>query len=153
MTPAQSIIFLAPTAAVRDRDEFLSVAAHELKTPVTALRGFAQLFLRYQRDGVAIGSHTVTHADLPALSDRRAFAELAGSRRLLEQRLGHPVQWLAYPDGKEDARIVSLARSAGYLLAVTTKPGSDQHANDPLRLHRYEILGNTNLTTLAAYTR
>jgi signal transduction histidine kinase len=32
--------------AVRARDEFLSVAAHELKTPVTSLRGFAQLTLR-----------------------------------------------------------------------------------------------------------
>ena len=32
--------------AIRVRDEFLSVAAHELKTPVTSLRGFAQLTLR-----------------------------------------------------------------------------------------------------------
>lgn len=33
-------------AAVRARDEFLAVAAHELKTPVTSLRGFAQLGIR-----------------------------------------------------------------------------------------------------------
>jgi signal transduction histidine kinase len=33
-------------AAVAARDEFLSIAAHELKTPVTSLRGFAQLLLR-----------------------------------------------------------------------------------------------------------
>jgi signal transduction histidine kinase len=32
--------------ATRLRDEFLSVAAHELKTPVTSLRGYAQLMLR-----------------------------------------------------------------------------------------------------------
>ena len=32
--------------AARLRDEFLSVAAHELKTPVTSLRAFAQLVLR-----------------------------------------------------------------------------------------------------------
>lgn len=32
--------------AVQLRNEFLSVAAHELKTPVTGLRGFAQLALR-----------------------------------------------------------------------------------------------------------
>jgi signal transduction histidine kinase len=32
--------------AIQARDEFLSVAAHELKTPVTSLRGFAQSLLR-----------------------------------------------------------------------------------------------------------
>src|SRR5438045_8588016 len=32
--------------AVRAREQFLSVAAHELKTPVTSLRGSAQLTLR-----------------------------------------------------------------------------------------------------------
>jgi signal transduction histidine kinase len=35
--------------AIADRDEFLSVAAHELKTPVTSLRGFVQLLLRDAR--------------------------------------------------------------------------------------------------------
>ncbi|MGI9145146.1 MAG: PAS domain-containing sensor histidine kinase [Chloroflexota bacterium] len=30
-------------AAVRARDEFLSIAAHELRTPITTLRGYAQL--------------------------------------------------------------------------------------------------------------
>lgn len=32
--------------ALATRDEFLSVAAHELKTPITSLRGFAQILLR-----------------------------------------------------------------------------------------------------------
>jgi signal transduction histidine kinase len=32
--------------AIRLRDEFLAVAAHELRTPITSLRGYAQLVLR-----------------------------------------------------------------------------------------------------------
>lgn len=36
----------AAETATRARDEFLSVAAHELKTPITSLRGLAQLALR-----------------------------------------------------------------------------------------------------------
>jgi signal transduction histidine kinase len=41
--------------AVRARDEFLTVAAHELKTPITSLRGFAQLAQRQaEREGVLL---------------------------------------------------------------------------------------------------
>ena len=41
-------------AALRQRDEFLSVAAHELKTPLTSLRGQAELTMRrIERKGVA----------------------------------------------------------------------------------------------------
>jgi signal transduction histidine kinase len=39
--------YQAAQAAVRARDDFLAVAAHELKTPVTSLRGYAQLALRW----------------------------------------------------------------------------------------------------------
>jgi len=39
-------------AAVREREEFLAVAAHELKTPVTSMHGFAQLYLRqFEQEG------------------------------------------------------------------------------------------------------
>jgi PAS domain S-box-containing protein len=42
----------AAEAAVLLRDQFLSIAAHELKTPLTSLMGYAQLFLRrVTRDG------------------------------------------------------------------------------------------------------
>jgi two-component system, OmpR family, sensor kinase len=34
--------------AVRVRDEFLSIASHELRTPVTGIKGYAQLLLRAQ---------------------------------------------------------------------------------------------------------
>ena len=37
--------------AITIRDKFLSIAAHELKTPVTGLRGFVQLLLRSARQG------------------------------------------------------------------------------------------------------
>jgi PAS domain S-box-containing protein len=36
-------------AAIRARDEFLSIASHELRTPVTGIKGYAQLLLRAQQ--------------------------------------------------------------------------------------------------------
>ena len=40
-------------AALVARDEFLSIAAHELKTPITCIRGYAELALRRLDRGVA----------------------------------------------------------------------------------------------------
>jgi peptidoglycan/xylan/chitin deacetylase (PgdA/CDA1 family) len=103
-----------------------------------------------EQSGVEIGSHTVHHLDLASLSEPEAWAELSESRRVLEQHLHHPVQWLAYPDGSEDAQTVALARQAGYVLAMTTRPGSLQSGSDPLELRRIEVLDTTGVRGLAA---
>jgi peptidoglycan/xylan/chitin deacetylase (PgdA/CDA1 family) len=103
-----------------------------------------------ERRGIEIGSHTLHHVELPTLPSAEAMHELIASRRLLERRLGHPVQWFAYPAGKVDARIAGLARRTGYVLAVTTQPGTSQSASKPLLLHRYEIQDTTGVTGVSA---
>jgi len=37
--------------AIRSRDEFLSIASHELRTPVTGIKGYAQILLRAEARG------------------------------------------------------------------------------------------------------
>jgi peptidoglycan/xylan/chitin deacetylase (PgdA/CDA1 family) len=109
--------------------------------------------VRLERDGIAVGSHTVHHLELPALTDAVAMRELVGSRRALEQRLHHPVQWFAYPAGAENAHALYLVGRAGYVLAVTTRSGSLQRANSPLALERFEVLDTTGVTGVAAFVR
>ena len=104
---------------------------------------------RLERDGIAIGDHTVTHADLAALPPAQVRWQLVDSRRLLQRRLGAPVQWLAYPAGRFDPAVVAIARAAGYVLAVTTQPGVTQSAAQPLELHRDEVLDTTGVGGLA----
>jgi peptidoglycan/xylan/chitin deacetylase (PgdA/CDA1 family) len=65
-------------------------------------------------DGVEVGSHTVTHAHLTRLSDADLERELRGSRERLEDELGRPCRYLAYPYGESDARVEAAARDAGY---------------------------------------
>ena len=104
---------------------------------------------RFEKRGVEIGSHTVSHAALTALSDAGALAELVGSRKKLERKLDHRVPWLAYPYGDYDARIEALAKKAGYKLAVTTDWGSLQSAQRPFALKRLRILDSTGVSGLA----
>ncbi len=59
--------------AVRARDQFLSIAAHELRTPVAGVKGYAQMLLRAQsRD--TLTAEKITHGlqTLDQVSDRLA---------------------------------------------------------------------------------
>ena len=85
------------------------------------------------RLGMEIGSHTVTHADFGAIDLDGARAELVESRIVLQERLGRPVRWFAYPfGGRHNLRpeYIPLIRQAGYEGAVSAYggfvwPGSD----------------------------
>lgn len=71
--------------------------------------------VRALRDaGWEIGSHTVTHPRLTDLGDDALAAELGESRERLEDELGQRCRSIAYPYGDVDARVVAVARAAGY---------------------------------------
>jgi len=64
--------------------------------------------------GHVVGSHGLTHTLLPEVDQLRLMAELEGSRKLLEDRLDRPVDFLALPGGRYDHRIILGAFEAGY---------------------------------------
>ncbi|MHB1389621.1 MAG: polysaccharide deacetylase family protein [Thermoleophilia bacterium] len=98
-----------------------------------------------EKQGMEIGSHTCGHLDLTNLSGADLKHELADSAAAIASHLGHPVYWLCYPAGKYDADVTHYAREAGYLLAVTTKPG-EQHSSDaPFAISRYRVRSDTGL--------
>ena len=66
------------------------------------------------------------------------------------RHLGEDVQWFAYPGGRVDAALLPLVRRAGYVLAMTTRPGDEQRADEPFLLHRYEVLDTTGVAGLRA---
>jgi peptidoglycan/xylan/chitin deacetylase (PgdA/CDA1 family) len=74
-----------------------------------------------------VGGHTVTHADLGQLSDRIAVrAEIAGDKARLEDWLGAPVRWFAYPFGTlghVSATARSVLEEVGMSAAFTLAPG------------------------------
>lgn len=88
-------------------------------------------------DGVEIGSHTRSHAHLPELDEAAMLAELVGSRERIEEAVGAPCRFLAYPYGENDARVRAVAREARYLAAF----GLDESTRvlDPFALPRTEV--------------
>lgn len=103
-----------------------------------------------ERAGFAIGSHTVHHLTLTAVSSEQAWLELSQSRDVLQDHLHAPIDWFAYPRGATDPLIERLVRKAGYLAALTERPGFLQSAREPFRLHRDEILRADGLAGFAA---
>ncbi len=65
-------------------------------------------------------SHTASHPSLPILSDKKRITELVQSKQELEQMLGTPVSYLAYPFGDFDRKTMEDTEKAGYKLAFTT---------------------------------
>lgn len=55
------------------------------------------------RNGMSIGGHTVTHPVLSRVSLEGQEHEIAGCALRIEQELGEPMRWFAYPVGSDDA--------------------------------------------------
>ncbi len=96
---------------------------------------------------VTIGSHGIHHLTSSRLDDAALRRELAGSKRILEQRLGGAVRHLAYPFGGVEAaggREFQCARECGYATAVTTRCANlfPRHAAALDRLPRLGVSGN-----------
>jgi peptidoglycan/xylan/chitin deacetylase (PgdA/CDA1 family) len=86
--------------------------------------------------GFWIGSHTREHVSLNRLDDAVLRDELHTSKAELEQRVGTPVDLLAYPYGHFDRRVRDAAEAAGYRGAFSYLNGKVTAADDVMRLPR-----------------
>jgi PAS domain S-box-containing protein len=124
--------------AVRFRDEFLAVASHELKSPITSLRGFAQMSLRQVRKG-EINPQTIQRSleVIEKQTNRLSnyITELLDVSRISTDRL------IIH---REQTDIVSLAEDLVQVLQTTTTkhliqlhaPDSVVANFDPLRIEQ-----------------
>src|SRR3990167_9863759 len=75
---------------------------------------------------VEIASHTLDHTDLKGASTESATLQITGSRKKLSEKFNVPVTSFAYPFGAFSTYTVDLAKQAGYTLAVSVIPGTQQ---------------------------
>ena len=68
--------------------------------------------------GMTIASHSISHPNLTKLSDEDLKKQLEESKKIIEEKIGQPCDFLAYPGGSYDARVIDAAKAAGYKSAV-----------------------------------
>src|SRR6185312_12184670 len=80
----------------------------------------------------------VTHpADITTLSVADQTRELRDSKATLEKELGKPIDYLAYPDGKNDPTVQQIAKAEGYKMAFTMANGPAEESPNILCVNRY----------------
>jgi len=93
---------------------------------------------------ITIGSHTLSHPILPTIGDDALEHEVNESRRVLEERLGRPVELFCYPNGSHDERVYAHV-SRSYRAAITTNYGLVRPSSDLHRLMRIPAAANLPL--------
>ena len=95
------------------------------------------------RVGMTIGSHTMTHPNLPNAGSVDARIELAASRDRLQHEIGTDVTMFSYPNGGADrymtAEILRLVRDVGYAAAATSRNAFAGRHSDLYALERIEV--------------
>jgi peptidoglycan/xylan/chitin deacetylase (PgdA/CDA1 family) len=86
--------------------------------------------------GIVVGAHSRTHADLRACDPAALEREVRGSKEDLENLIGKPVTSFAYPTGLLNDQVVAAVSAAGFVTAVTTRPGWWRRATGDLVIPR-----------------
>ena len=99
--------------------------------------------------GVEIGAHGQTHVALDTLPARAARDEVERSKATIEDRLGVPVRWFAYPHGYYDTHVRALVRAAGFSGACAVKNALSSAADDRYALARIPVVPDAERLDLA----
>jgi len=105
-----------------------------------------------------VESHTVTHPwnkkdnlytwtkdDSGSQGVGSAVKELRNSKHVLEKLLGRPVNYLAWPCGWYNRKLIDIARQEGYSAMMTTLPYAVRRKDSPLEIPRYFVNGSKGL--------
>jgi peptidoglycan/xylan/chitin deacetylase (PgdA/CDA1 family) len=106
-----------------------------------------------RQSGIDFGSHTLNHIILTVENDETVVKELRLSKQILEEHLGQPVRYFAYPSGEYDERAKALVRQAGYIAAFSTKEDVNTCWTNPLELRRIEMEENKLTDSIGEFCR
>lgn len=94
--------------------------------------------------GITFAAHSRTHPYLPGISREQQVEEIAGSKKILEEKLGISIFFFAYPHGGFSDDIKQIVKQAGYKAAFTTNRGRDRYNKDVYELKRVRFSDSDN---------
>jgi peptidoglycan/xylan/chitin deacetylase (PgdA/CDA1 family) len=92
-----------------------------------------------EKDDISFGAHTRHHVYLPLADPLEAQYEIAGSKKVIEDHLGHGIDYFSYPVGGFTEDIKHLVKEVGFKAAVSTNRGKDRLNFDLYELKRIRI--------------
>ncbi|GAA1096975.1 polysaccharide deacetylase family protein [Kitasatospora arboriphila] len=93
--------------------------------------------------GVEIGGHSQTHAQLDTVYGQRRTDEIVGSKKRLEDAIGHPATAFAYPHGYSSPAVRRQVRAAGWTSATAVENKFSSATDDPMRICRLMVRSDT----------
>ena len=96
-------------------------------------------------DHITVGSHSMTHPRLTQIPLTQVREEVVNSKKILEDRLGRPVEWFCYPSGAFSTEVVRLVQLAGYSGACSVRPGPNTERTNRFVLRRTEVSADDTL--------
>ena len=136
-------VFKSHPVPVRDalREQLRATAGHALSMPRLMLNW--DEVREMHKLGMTIGSHTMTHPNLPSAGIERAREELVDSRRRLEHEIDAPVTMFSYPNGGAERYLTPdiqrIVREVGYTAASTSHNSFANESSDIFALERIEV--------------
>lgn len=90
-------------------------------------------------DLVSLGAHSMTHAKLSEITNRRLKDEIIGSKYILESRIGKKVDLFSYPEGQSadySEEVIRVLKKSGYICSPSAICGYNSPSEDLFHLKR-----------------
>lgn len=100
--------------------------------------------------GMEIAAHSSNHADFTVIGPNELRRQLVQPKAILEEHIGRPVRFMAYPAGKYNAAVMAATRAAGYAAAATVLHGTRNTPALAFELRRVRARGADSVPEIVA---
>lgn len=121
------------------RDQLRALAGKAIPSPMLTWADVVTM----HKMGMEMGSHTMTHPNLPNAGLVEARQEITESKARIEQEIGAPVTMFSYPNGGAERymtrAVAQLVREAGFEAATTSRNAFAGTSSDLFALERVQV--------------